>query len=88
MINETIQATYERWCSLAVEDEDVVKELQQMKGDDKALEDAFYKELSFGTGGLRGVIGAGPNQLNIYTIGKASRGLARYIVSNFPREIL
>ncbi|MBQ1931862.1 MAG: phospho-sugar mutase, partial [Lachnospiraceae bacterium] len=86
MINETMQATYERWCSLAVEDEDVVKELQQMKGDPKALEDAFYKELSFGTGGLRGVIGAGPNQLNIYTIGKASQGLARYIVSNFPKE--
>ena len=55
MINETMQATYERWCSLAVEDEDVVKELQQMKGDPKALEDAFYKELSFGTGGLRGL---------------------------------
>ena len=86
MIHETMQETYERWCSLAVEDEDVVKELQQMKGNPKALEDAFYKELSFGTGGLRGVIGAGPNQLNIYTIGKASQGLARYIVSNFPRE--
>lgn len=86
MINETMQTTYERWCELAVEDQDVVSELQRMSQDSKALEDAFYKELSFGTGGLRGVIGAGPNQLNIYTIGKASQGLARYLVANYPEE--
>ena len=86
MINEMMQKTYEIWCHQATEDEDVVQELQRMGQDPKALKDAFYKELSFGTGGLRGVIGAGPNQLNIYTIGKASQGLARYIVANFPRE--
>jgi len=86
MINEMMQTTYEKWCDLAVEDPDVVIELQKMKENAKALEDAFYKDLSFGTGGLRGVIGAGPNQLNIYTIGKASQGLARYIVANFPAE--
>ncbi len=86
MTNEMMKTTYERWCRLATEDADVVQELQRMEQDAKAREDAFYKELSFGTGGLRGVIGAGPNQLNIYTIGKASQGLARYIVANFPKE--
>lgn len=86
MINEAMQKTYEIWCHQATEDTDVVQELQRMGQDPKALEDAFYKELSFGTGGLRGVIGAGPNQLNIYTIGKASQGLARYILANFPKE--
>ena len=86
MIDDRMQKTYGEWCRLAVEDQDVAQELEQMGQDPKALEDAFYKELSFGTGGLRGVIGAGPNQLNIYTIGKASQGLARYIVDHFPRE--
>ena len=86
MIDKMMQMTYEKWCRLATEDNDVVQELQRMGQDAKALEDAFYKELSFGTGGLRGVIGAGPNQLNIYTIGKASQGLAQYIRNNYPQE--
>lgn len=71
--------TYSRWAALAAEDADVARELQAMAGDEAKQEDAFYKELSFGTGGLRGVIGAGTNRMNIYTVAKASQGLANYL---------
>lgn len=71
--------TYSRWAALAAEDADVARELQAMAGDEARQEDAFYKELSFGTGGLRGVIGAGTNRMNIYTVAKASQGLANYL---------
>ena len=68
---------YERWCQLAVADADVVAELKAM--DDAKMEDAFYRDLAFGTGGLRGVIGAGTNRMNVYTVAKASQGLANYL---------
>lgn len=68
---------YERWCQLAVADADVAAELKAM--DDTKMEDAFYRDLAFGTGGLRGVIGAGTNRMNIYTVAKASQGLANYL---------
>ena len=68
---------YERWCQLAVADADVAAELKAM--DDAKIEDAFYRDLAFGTGGLRGVIGAGTNRMNIYTVAKASQGLANYL---------
>ena len=68
---------YERWCRLAVADADVAAELKAM--DDTKMEDAFYRDLAFGTGGLRGVIGAGTNRMNIYTVAKASQGLANYL---------
>lgn len=68
---------YERWCRLAVADADVAAELKAM--DDAKMEDAFYRDLAFGTGGLRGVIGAGTNRMNIYTVAKASQGLANYL---------
>lgn len=71
--------TYSRWAALAAEDADIARELQEMAGDEARQEDAFYKELSFGTGGLRGVIGAGTNRMNIYTVAKASQGLANYL---------
>ena len=64
---------YERWMKQAAMDEDIVEELRSM--DDAKMEDAFYRDLAFGTGGLRGVIGAGTNRINIYTIAKASQGL-------------
>lgn len=57
---------YERWMKQAAMDEDIVEELRSM--DDAKMEDAFYRDLAFGTGGLRGVIGAGTNRINIYTI--------------------
>ncbi len=68
------------WLSDAYFDGDTKKELEAIKGDEKEIEDRFYKELEFGTGGLRGVIGAGTNRMNIYTVRKATQGLANYIV--------
>ena len=72
---------YERWLKYATMDNDVIEELKAL--DDAKIEDAFYRDLSFGTGGLRGVIGAGTNRVNIYTIAKASQGLADYLKKNF-----
>lgn len=69
---------YENWLHNPVFDENTRKEVAAMT-DEKQIEDAFYKQLSFGTGGLRGVIGAGTNRMNIYTVGKASQGLANFI---------
>lgn len=74
---------YNLWCKKAIEDEDIVKELDNIKGDEDAIKERFYKNLEFGTGGLRGVIGAGTNRLNIYTIRKATQGLADYVKENF-----
>ena len=76
---EQMQKKYTRWIDYAVEDTDVAEELKQMAGDYAKLEDAFYRNLEFGTGGLRGVIGAGTNRMNIYTVAKASQGLAAYV---------
>ncbi len=67
---------YELWLS-RVKDEELLDQLKKM--DDKEIEDSFYKDLSFGTGGLRGTIGAGSNRMNIYTVRKASQGLANYL---------
>lgn len=72
---------YELWCRRATGDPDLVKKLKEMKNDEAAVSDAFYKDLEFGTGGLRGVIGAGTNRMNIYTVGKATQGLAAYVNS-------
>ncbi len=77
MVNEK----YKIWCEKAVGDPDLVKELESIKDNVEAISDAFYKDLEFGTGGLRGVIGAGTNRMNIYTVGKASQGLAAYVNS-------
>ena len=70
---------YDKWCTDEVFDEETKKELLAIKGDEKEIEDRFYKELEFGTAGLRGVIGAGTNRMNKYTVGKATQGLANYI---------
>lgn len=67
------------WLQKATLDKDLITELQKMSNDD--ISDAFYKDLEFGTAGLRGVIGAGTNRMNIYTVGKATQGLAAYINS-------
>jgi len=77
------KSVYQTWVSKAVEDKDIVKELRDIQKDDAKIEDAFYRDLAFGTGGLRGVIGAGTNRMNIYTVAKASQGLANYVVKNF-----
>ena len=70
--------TYKEWCTSNVFDKETKKELLAII-DEKEIEDRFYKQLSFGTGGLRGIIGAGINRMNIYTVGKASQGLANFI---------
>lgn len=71
---------YKRWCTNDVFDEETKAELESIKNDEGEIEDRFYKELEFGTAGLRGVIGAGTNRMNKYTVGKATQGLANYIV--------
>lgn len=76
-----VKEKYKLWCEKAVKDSDLVKELISIKDSEEAISDAFYKDLEFGTGGLRGVIGAGTNRMNIYTVGKASQGLAAYVNS-------
>jgi phosphoglucomutase len=86
MSNTTLKEQYDLWVQNATGDEDVVKELQAIAGDDAKIEDAFYRDLAFGTGGLRGVIGAGTNRMNIHTVAKASQGLADYVVKNFKEE--
>ena len=82
-MNNEIKNEYLRWCSLASEDLDLVKELKSIEGDEGKIEDAFYRNLEFGTGGLRGVIGAGTNRMNIYMVRKASQGLSNYINKKF-----
>ncbi len=74
---------YKLWCDNATEDEDLVRELKEIAGDEEAIKDRFYRDLEFGTGGLRGVIGAGAYRLNIYTIRRATQGLADYVNDAF-----
>lgn len=70
---------YQRWCESPEFDEETKKELRAISEDKEEIEDRFYKELEFGTAGLRGIIGAGTNRMNQYTVGKATQGLANYI---------
>ena len=76
-----IKETYMLWKEKAIKDHDLVKELIDIEGNDELISDAFYKNLEFGTAGLRGVIGAGTNRMNVYTVGQASQGLAAYVNS-------
>ena len=80
----SIEMSYHRWLERA--DETLKPELIAMENDAAAMEDAFYRDLAFGTGGLRGVIGAGTNRMNVHTVAKASQGLADYVVKRFPEE--
>ena len=70
---------YQLWSKTELEDADLSEELAAIAGDTDAIKDRFYRELEFGTGGLRGVIGAGTNRMNIYTVRKATQGLADYL---------
>ncbi len=85
-VYEKIKNEYEVWKKKVTEDADLTAELTDMEGKEERITDAFYQNLAFGTGGLRGVIGAGTNRMNIYTVGKASQGLADYINRHFPKE--
>jgi phosphoglucomutase len=75
---------YSLWCEKAVDDPDLQTELKSIAGDDDAVKDRFYRDLEFGTGGLRGVIGAGSYRMNIYTVRRATQGLADYVKEAFP----
>lgn len=85
-----VNQVYEKWVAEAanspIADPDVVRQLAAMKGKEDQIQDAFYRDLAFGTGGLRGVIGAGTNRMNVHTVAKASQGLANYVVKQFPEE--
>ncbi|MFB5251444.1 phospho-sugar mutase [Bacillus mycoides] len=70
---------FSRWLSYAELDTELKEQLENMKQDEKKIEDSFYKNLEFGTGGMRGELGAGTNRLNVYTVRKATKGLARFI---------
>ena len=83
MDNTKIMNEYARWCEKAT-DADVAAELKAIKDDPAKIEDAFYRDLEFGTGGLRGVLGAGTNRMNVYTVAKASQGLADYVCKHNP----
>jgi len=72
---------YETWCTDSYFDEETKKELKDLAGNEEEIKDRFYRQLEFGTGGLRGVIGAGTNRMNIYTVRQATQGLANYILS-------
>ncbi|MDE5678932.1 MAG: phospho-sugar mutase, partial [Lachnospiraceae bacterium] len=74
------KSKFQFWLENDYFDEDTKKELSAIREDEKEIEDRFYKDLEFGTGGLRGVIGAGTNRMNVYTVRKATQGLANYIL--------
>lgn len=78
-----INALYKLWCEKAVADSDLITELREIEGNEDEILDRFYKNLEFGTAGLRGVIGAGTNRMNIYTVNQATQGLADYLNSAF-----
>lgn len=77
---------YKKWCESPEFDEKTKRELLEIKDNEKEIEDRFYKELEFGTAGLRGVIGAGLNRMNKYTVGKATQGLANYILEQGTQD--
>lgn len=86
MYMEKIIELHQVWLRAADLDEDISKELVKMLSDSELMKEAFYKELTFGTGGLRGIMGAGTNRMNIYTVARASQGISDYIIKNYPGE--
>ncbi|MGL4761566.1 MAG: phospho-sugar mutase [Sarcina sp.] len=78
---------YEKWLLSDTISEDLKEELRTINGDEKEIEDRFYKELDFGTGGLRGIIGAGTNRLNVTTVGKATQGFANFLKDEYKENI-
>ena len=74
-----LKEMYQLWLENASEDEDLLRDLKAMEGKDEDIYESFYRELKFGTAGLRGIIGAGTNRMNIYTVRKATQGLANFL---------
>ena len=87
-MEEKVKQQYDRWLSQPGMPADLADELNSIAGDEDAITDRFYRELEFGTGGLRGVIGAGTNRMNVYNIRKATQGLANYLnASDLPKKV-
>ncbi|MCC8139069.1 MAG: phospho-sugar mutase [Lachnospiraceae bacterium] len=90
MNTDRIKKEYKRWLERCMYvqpvDRDIAEELKAIRDDEASIEDAFYRDLAFGTGGLRGVIGAGTNRMNVYTVAKASQGLSDYVKKHFPEN--
>lgn len=78
-MDKNVKKNYEYWCTSPIFDDATKSELKSLEGNEDEIFDRFYRELEFGTGGLRGVIGAGTNRMNFYTVGKATQGLANFI---------
>lgn len=74
---------YQQWLERATDDPDLQTELKEIAGDESGIRDRFYRDLEFGTGGLRGILGAGTNRMNIYTVRRATQGLANYVKASF-----
>ena len=85
-MESSLQEKFEIWLEKAVADPDLKPELEAMAGDEAKIEDAFYKDLEFGTAGLRGVIGAGTNRMNVYIVARASQGLSNYVINHYAPE--
>ena len=78
-MSDLIKQKYEYWLNSDIFDDEIHNELKLISNDESEINDRFYKDLKFGTGGMRGIIGAGTNRMNIYTVGLATQGLADYI---------
>ena len=76
---------YNSWCEKAVEDNDLIAELESIKNDENEIHERFYTSLQFGTAGLRGIIGAGTNRMNIYVVRQATQGLANYVIAKYGK---
>ena len=75
---------YEQWLASSAVDEATKEELKALRDNPKEIEERFYKDLEFGTGGLRGVLGAGTNRMNVYTVRRATQGLVNYLILKDP----
>ncbi len=80
-----IMQTYNEWFSNAVDDSELIEELEGIKNDKHEIHERFYTALKFGTAGLRGIIGAGTNRMNIYVVRQATQGLANYVISKYGK---
>lgn len=82
-MNLQMKEKYNHWCNQLLADRDLIQELQDMENNHREIENCFYKDLEFGTGGLRGELGAGTNRMNIYTVAKATQGYCNYLNKHY-----
>jgi len=87
-MDPTVLAKVENWLNSAAIDNETKSKIEALKADETSLVDAFYKDLEFGTGGLRGIMGVGSNRMNQYTVGKATQGLANYLHLTYPDQLI